>query len=1525
MKRLINIFTIFLITSNISYSQDTITIYPNKDALLIHCTNPATYDPPNTGTPYQAKNYGSSSVLRSMSWTHSGYPLKYKALIGIDLSSIPSNAIILNATLSLFNGNHINNITTGSSSYKSNASYLKRVIAPWEEHNVTWNTAPATTSYNQVILENSTTTSKNYNEDVTELIKDMLKYPTESHGLMLQLVTDSYWTKMEFASSDHSDTGLHPKLEISYIVVNNIQIGDQNNVSYSYDGPEITPFGSYYEDSRNEYLFLASELQNAGMQQGYIYSISFDVVSPSTELNNFNVHIGHTSLSEMNYSGFIEGMANVYSNTFYPVAGWNNMVFEMPFYWDGVSNIIIQTCFDNDYYTENSTVRYSTTSNNSVRGYYDDGEIGCSMDYVDFNRNGRPNIKFSVETPLSYTPPFLIGDYNRSISTSKNYIRTLTAQKPGYTSTLLNETNPYNINEQVQYFDGLGRLIQDVTVCFSPTGKDIVKPIEYDDFGRVDKEYLPYPSNLENGSYRGNGLAEQNSYYSNDEPFAKTLFENSPINRVLKQGSPGAGFQPIEGSADHAKEFQYGANDEYEVRYYSVDTNGDLQNSPSHYNPNELYKNRFKDEEGNWTEEYKDKQGRTILKRIKSNTDHSTYYVYDDFGLLRFVLSPKSGADTEKPNTTELNELCYIYKYDSRKRMIEKKLPGAATVYMVYDKRDRLVLTQDGKLRQTNQWLYTQYDILNRPVVTGIYSDNVYTSRQSMQTHVNDFNDANPLFETVESSGYGYDNASFPGSTATVKIHTVTYYDDYDFPTQSELLNLTINTSDNIDSYVDNDGASNGYFDNVKGQVTGTKVLVLDDAQTSHWVYNVNFYDDKYRVIQTQQKMYPEGNSMISTNYDFVGNVLETLEIQNVGSDENSTHLEYIYDHFDRLLETYITVNNGDKVLLSQMNYNELGELEEKNLHSSDMSLIAQSIDYKYNIRGWLTNINDPAQLSLESDKFGMELYYENTDNDVGNSAVYNGNISGVKWSRGEADIQTYNYAYDDFNRITTANYKNYNGSTWSSNAFNATYSYDLNGNLSTLTRKSSGTTIDNLIYYYKSSGNQIDYVRDLSNNSAGLYEETAGASGVYSYDENGNLDADENKMFSIAYNYLNLPKYIVGTGMTDDYISYIYDANGNKLLKEYYSEDDDITYFTMYAGQFVYDNNNGYQLDYLLHSEGKIEMTGSTLNSYEYHIKDHLGNTRVSFIAESSTGAQETDYYPFGMSFIGMQGGDNKYLYNGKELQDEAFNGRNLDWYDYGARFYDPTLGRFHTQDPLAEDYSFQSQYVYAANNPIMFIDYLGLAPGDPEKVGVLKVNRTARIVAGTPATGGIGPSFSITSTAALDLNENRAGFHLTFGGGIGIGAGAGLSVGAEYMPVGNPSDLLGAGSEVGIMGGEVAMVDLNMSTTGSPFNTEESKKTGGGANVGIGAGAAIYGESQYTVGFEGDYVDLGISFLGKAIGSSFASSIAISVRSIFSSDNNTDSNTETVTGTQDAIQTYEFPTTEIDNTKVPKHYYYE
>jgi RHS repeat-associated protein len=120
-----------------------------------------------------------------------------------------------------------------------------------------------------------------------------------------------------------------------------------------------------------------------------------------------------------------------------------------------------------------------------------------------------------------------------------------------------------------------------------------------------------------------------------------------------------------------------------------------------------------------------------------------------------------------------------------------------------------------------------------------------------------------------------------------------------------------------------------------------------------------------------------------------------------------------------------------------------------------------------------------------------------------------------------------------------------------------------------------------------------------------------------------------------------------------------------------------------------------------------------------------------------------------------------NKYLYNGKELQDEALDGVKLDWYDYGARFYDPQIGRFTTQDRFAEKYLDFSPYQYAANNPLLFIDVNG---DSINVVGIMtydKANGTNYLQQITnDLTAQTGLSYSTTSGGQLvyktDANGN-------------------------------------------------------------------------------------------------------------------------------------------------------------------------
>jgi len=191
-------------------------------------------------------------------------------------------------------------------------------------------------------------------------------------------------------------------------------------------------------------------------------------------------------------------------------------------------------------------------------------------------------------------------------------------------------------------------------------------------------------------------------------------------------------------------------------------------------------------------------------------------------------------------------------------------------------------------------------------------------------------------------------------------------------------------------------------------------------------------------------------------------------------------------------------------------------------------------------------------------------------------------------------------------------------------------------------------------------------------------------------------------KILGIDYNYLNLPIKINLLGKNDFLnVLYQYDAAGNKRVKQT-RINGRIIKTTNYIGNFVYEDGI---FKYLLTSEGRIVPIAGEM-VYQYFITDHLGNNRVMFDQDNLI-KQQSSYYPFGMLITHKQSPDatydyNRYLYNGKELQDDF----DLDWYDYGARFYDPQLGRWHVIDNKAAKYVWTTPYTYCLNNPIIFID---------------------------------------------------------------------------------------------------------------------------------------------------------------------------------------------------------------------------
>ncbi len=154
--------------------------------------------------------------------------------------------------------------------------------------------------------------------------------------------------------------------------------------------------------------------------------------------------------------------------------------------------------------------------------------------------------------------------------------------------------------------------------------------------------------------------------------------------------------------------------------------------------------------------------------------------------------------------------------------------------------------------------------------------------------------------------------------------------------------------------------------------------------------------------------------------------------------------------------------------------------------------------------------------------------------------------------------------------------------------------------------------------------------------------------------------------------------------------------------------------YLWDYAAGMIYQTStsNVFSRKYMLYYEG------ITMNYDGFvPLREDLGNVPFTMGYSGTVVVKESNYYPIVMRHTNHNASKNPILYNGKEIQYDVSGGELVNWYDYGARFYDAQIGRFHSIDPLAENFTFQSPYVYAANNPERFIDFIGMSSEEPDE----------------------------------------------------------------------------------------------------------------------------------------------------------------------------------------------------------------
>ncbi|WP_131329552.1 RHS repeat domain-containing protein, partial [Chryseobacterium piperi] len=719
------------------------------------------------------------------------------------------------------------------------------------------------------------------------------------------------------------------------------------------------------------------------------------------------------------------------------------------------------------------------------------------------------------------------------------------------------------------------------------------------------------------------------------------------------------------------------------------------------------------------------------------------------------------------------------------------------------------------------------------------------------------------IIESRESGGFirngmriYYSNSHFSNIETVLSVN---YYDTYPpgSPTVTNVFNhqlLTDNPSQDRST---------------KGLPLASYIKNIEDDA---WTRNFTWYNSKGQVMGSRSINHLGGYTILNHQLDFSGTPLRTSTYhKRIAADtEKQIHEYFTYDHQNRLLMHRHKVGPNPLEILAQNKYNELSQLENKKVGGVSAAAPLQQVDYQYNIRGWMTHINDPANLG--TDLFGYKIKYNQVEGlqtpnvSFSNLKVlpkFNGNIAEVDWKTASSpndNLRRYGYVYDGLNRLLAGFYQR--DANPSAREYFEKMDYDLNGNIINLKRSAqvqSGSTaalIDDLTYSY--NGNRLNKVTDATQSISGY--PTGGA--TIAYDLNGNMTSHPDKKINeITYNYLNLPNSfkILGEGRFRPSYNYTYRSDGVKVKKNSIPGLT-IDIQTDYLDGFQYEDN---VLQFVPTSEGYYDFVK---NKYIYHYTDHLGNVRLSYTRNNTSLEiiEENNYYPFGLKHEGynpLNGNPAyQYKYNGKELQTET------GMYDYGARMYMPDIGRWGVVDPLAEKGVNLTPYRYGFNSPIMYTDPLGLFESRKEAReyrrehnitgsikkndnGSFSINDRTNSVSYSKGTEGSGETFkndgvqeSALITVSKKTDNQQQNIYSPLGQGNTL-----LSLNGTYMSAFSDKMYIGTARR----NAPFNYLGTNYYGNGRTFlkqgNLIKAGKVIGKGTVVIGIGLDIYGVSQY------------------------------------------------------------------------------
>ena len=942
---------------------------------------------------------------------------------------------------------------------------------------------------------------------------------------------------------------------------------------------------------------------------------------------------------------------------------------------------------------------------------------------------GAPNSEaLSCRSSLSLSLeciPLLSDSY---VATSWNDVTVLTSRDGGEMSMMTTVT----------WLDDFGREESVHQVGFTPSHKTLVSLTEYDGHGRVSKRWLPALATpqrvilpgLHTVTYLDAHVRPEDIMPGSSEanlgdgaPYSEVIYDGSPLDRPLMEYGSGEAWRQA-GRGILSEHMGNSAGDErlvchrIEVQASKNDTSFVIS-SKGLYPDGSLKVVSVTDEDGKETLTFTDRHGREILSRqvMKEGGECQyldTYSVYDGLDHLLAVIPPAlsdrlSIGQSLDPEETE--RYAYLYLYDSKERVCARKLPGIGWIRMEYDDADRLVFTQDGEQRRRGESTFMLYDIHGRECVTGVCGHDVPTGNM-----ISGF----ALAEYVGAGG-ALDGYACSGVTlVSPQVMSAFYYDSHAF-----VDDFATGLPDSLAMY-------GTHIPSLIGRRTGSCLHEVSEGISGKKVWGLVRYDGRGRVSHTEMS-YPDGGwDTEDVEHDFLGSPVRRHLVHRKGTETVREDLTYTYDDSERLLEVRHSLNGGTPVLLARNTYDELGRLSGTERGGNG----ALSSAYSYSVRSWLTGIDGSL--------FKETLHY----NDLRSARLGDGNrrfggdVSSMEWRSGAGTgTRSYDFAYDGLGRLVSADYGEYGDHV---TGYGTSYSYDNMGNLLSLSREGDMTSslkgiVDNLSMTY--DGNMLASVSDSAQapsvTGSADFRDGASMAVEYTYDRNGNMTSDLNRRISsVSYNRQNRPARIKHSGGTE---TFTYLPDGTKRERTALGKDWSLSR-TEYRGNLVCADDS---LKYILFDGGLIAMDGSS-PEYLFFLRDHLGSVRVVARPDGKV-VQVNHYYPYGMAYAsgrmsgnaeahpvtgeggnvidgdleigggtgGMElarpGASQPYRFLGNEL----YTSNSLGLYDFSARMYDPTLGRFLSVDPMAEGYRHLSPYAYCAGNPAVYVDKDGQVIG--------------------------------------------------------------------------------------------------------------------------------------------------------------------------------------------------------------------